>query len=111
MKVSTNSLSLVLLLAIIGLIVTGCSQGPSPENTADYVWANGKVYTVNQAQPWAESVQRWLVQHGVEAERLTSKGYGATRPVAPNITAYNRSRNRRVQFTILRRSSAADDER
>jgi len=59
------------------------------------------------SQQRAESVLRWLVQHGVEAERLTAKGYGATRPIAPNITAYNRARNRRVQFTILRRSAFA----
>ncbi|MGB5310512.1 MAG: OmpA family protein [Polyangiales bacterium] len=59
------------------------------------------------SQQRAESVLRWLVQHGVEAERLSAKGYGATRPIAPNITAYNRARNRRVQFKILRRSAFA----
>jgi len=58
----------------------------------------------------AESVKRWLVQHGVEPERLGAKGYGATRPVAPNITAYNRSRNRRVQFKIERRRGVGDAE-
>ena len=63
------------------------------------------------SQQRAESVRRWLIQHGVEPERLAAKGYGATRPIAPNITAYNRSRNRRVQFTILRRSGVDDEER
>jgi outer membrane protein OmpA-like peptidoglycan-associated protein len=62
------------------------------------------------SQRRAESVKRWLAQHGVEPERLTAKGYGATRPVAPNITAYNRSRNRRVQFKIVRRAGASDAE-
>ena len=61
------------------------------------------------SQQRAESVQRWLMQHGVEPERLSAAGYGATRPIAPNITAYNRSRNRRVQFKIARRSSADAD--
>jgi outer membrane protein OmpA-like peptidoglycan-associated protein len=65
---------------------------------------------MNLSQRRAESVKRWLTQHGVEPERLTAKGYGATRPVAPNITAYNRSRNRRVQFKILRRAGATDAE-
>lgn len=59
------------------------------------------------SQQRAESVRRWLVQHGVEPARLTAKGYGPTRPVAPNITAYNRARNRRVQFKILRRAAVA----
>ena len=59
------------------------------------------------SQRRAESVRRWLVEHGVEEGRLTAKGYGPTRPVAPNITAYNRARNRRVQFKIVRRAVAA----
>jgi OOP family OmpA-OmpF porin len=59
------------------------------------------------SQRRAEAVMRWLVHHGVEAARLTAKGYGPTRPIAPNITAYNRARNRRVQFKILRRTAVA----
>jgi outer membrane protein OmpA-like peptidoglycan-associated protein len=61
------------------------------------------------SQRRAESVGRWLVQHGVEPARLVAKGFGATRPIAPNITAYNRARNRRVQFKIVRRAVANDD--
>ena len=56
------------------------------------------------SQQRAEAVQRWLIQHGVESARLTAKGYGPTRPIAPNITQQNRSRNRRVQFRIVRRA-------
>ena len=61
------------------------------------------------SQRRAESVRRWLVQHGVEGARLTAKGYGPTLPLAPNITAYNRARNRRVQFKILRRSAVSEE--
>ena len=56
------------------------------------------------SQHRAEAVSQWLVDHGVDPERLTAKGYGQTRPIAPNITAYHRARNRRVQFKILRRA-------
>ena len=56
------------------------------------------------SQQRAESVRRWLTQHGVEPDRLTAKGYGPTRPLAPNITQQNRARNRRVQFRIVRRA-------
>jgi outer membrane protein OmpA-like peptidoglycan-associated protein len=56
------------------------------------------------SQQRAESVKRWLTQHGVEQDRLTAKGYGPTRPLAPNITQQNRARNRRVQFRIVRRA-------
>jgi outer membrane protein OmpA-like peptidoglycan-associated protein len=53
------------------------------------------------SQDRAEAVQGWLVGHGVEPSRLTAKGYGASRPLAPNITPQHRARNRRVQFVIL----------
>ncbi len=55
------------------------------------------------SQQRAESVQQWLIQHGVEPTRLMAKGYGPTRPIVPNITQRNRARNRRVQFRIVRR--------
>jgi len=42
-----------LLLAL--LIVGACTEAPAP-NAADFVFTNGKVYTSNDAQPWAEAV-------------------------------------------------------
>ena len=56
------------------------------------------------SQQRAESVKRWLTQHGVKEDRLTAKGFGPKRPLAPNITQQNRARNRRVQFRIVRRA-------
>jgi OmpA-OmpF porin, OOP family len=55
----------------------------------------------------ANSVKNWLVQHGVSADRLMAKGYGDTRPIAPNVTEAMKARNRRVQFIILDRDAAA----
>jgi outer membrane protein OmpA-like peptidoglycan-associated protein len=48
----------------------------------------------------ARSVMRWLVAHGIAAERLTAKGFGPDRPVATNDTADGRAKNRRVDFLI-----------
>jgi len=52
------------------------------------------------SQRRADSVKAWLIQMGVEAERLDSKGFGDTRPLVPNTTSKGRGANRRVQFTI-----------
>ncbi len=50
----------------------------------------------------ARSVVRYLVERtGVPRSRLDPVGYGFERPVATNETAVGRSRNRRVEFTIL----------
>jgi outer membrane protein OmpA-like peptidoglycan-associated protein len=48
----------------------------------------------------AESVQKYLVDHGVEAERLTSEGYGPTRPLCPEKTNACYDKNRRTEFVI-----------
>lgn len=48
----------------------------------------------------AQAVRAWLVGNGVAESRLEAKGYGATRPLAPNITAQNRARNRRIELHI-----------
>ncbi|HEX8796776.1 MAG TPA: carboxypeptidase regulatory-like domain-containing protein [Polyangiaceae bacterium] len=55
----------------------------------------------------ADAVRAWLVQHGVAADRLVSRGYGQEKPLVPNVTAGNRARNRRVQFIILEKEGAA----
>jgi len=51
----------------------------------------------------AFSVIDYFVKNiGISPERLTAYGYGEFRPVAPNDTEENRSRNRRIEITILR---------
>jgi OmpA-OmpF porin, OOP family len=46
----------------------------------------------------AEAVKAWLAAHGVEAARLTSVGFGDTRPLADNAAEQGRSQNRRVEL-------------
>ena len=52
----------------------------------------------------AQSVRRYLIAKGVEAERLQAAGFGPDVPVAGNDTVSGRAANRRVEFKILRRS-------
>ena len=49
----------------------------------------------------AKAVYDYLVAHGVEASRLTYKGYGSSQPVADNKTPEGRRQNRRTVFTII----------
>jgi outer membrane protein OmpA-like peptidoglycan-associated protein/uncharacterized protein YidB (DUF937 family) len=49
----------------------------------------------------ADAVRRALVVSGVPAERLTTKGYGDTRPRASNDTEYGRFQNRRIEYVVV----------
>lgn len=51
----------------------------------------------------AGNVWRELVKCGMPPEEMASIGYGEYRPVAPNDTAANKSKNRRVVITILKK--------
>jgi len=43
------------------------------------------------------SIKAYLVKAGIEANRLTTQGFGASKPVSSNDTALGRSQNRRVE--------------
>jgi outer membrane protein OmpA-like peptidoglycan-associated protein len=63
------------------------SDGPAP-------------YNLRLSDQRAASVRAFLVQHGVDAKRLDSHGYGEEKPIADNGTADGRAANRRVEFKI-----------
>jgi outer membrane protein OmpA-like peptidoglycan-associated protein len=53
----------------------------------------------------AKAVLDYLVEHGIDAKRLESKGYGPDKPIAGNDTEDDREKNRRVEFNILKQKS------
>lgn len=80
-------IALLLIAVLVGAI--GCSREESASGTnpaavetptmADTVYTNGSIYTVNEAQPWAEAVAikdgRFLVVGSVaDAEAVTDEG-------------------------------------
>lgn len=49
----------------------------------------------------AEAVASWLADHGIDRSRLSSKGYGESRPVRSNSNEDGRAKNRRVELVRL----------
>jgi outer membrane protein OmpA-like peptidoglycan-associated protein/tetratricopeptide (TPR) repeat protein len=49
----------------------------------------------------AKSVYDYLISQGIAADRLTYKGYGATKPIADNATEAGKAKNRRTEMKII----------
>ncbi len=43
----------------------------------------------------------YLVNRGIDVDRLVAKGYGESKPVAPNYLERNRQLNRRIELRII----------
>jgi OOP family OmpA-OmpF porin len=59
-------------------------------------------YNMKLSDNRARSVMEYILSKGIAAARLTSNGYGETKPVVANDTDENRQLNRRCEFTILK---------
>ena len=57
-------------------------------------------YNQKLSERRAASVKDVLVKSGIEADRLTTVGYGESRPVASNDTEEGRAKNRRVSIVV-----------
>lgn len=65
-------------------------------------------YNITLSHNRAKSVMEYILSKGIAASRITFKGYGETKPVAPNANADGsdnpdgRQLNRRVEFIIMK---------
>jgi outer membrane protein OmpA-like peptidoglycan-associated protein len=60
-----------------------------------------EAYNEDLSRRRARSVYNFFLESGIDASRLSAKGYGETQPVATNDTVEGRRQNRRVEFKIL----------
>jgi OOP family OmpA-OmpF porin len=49
----------------------------------------------------AEAIKTLLIERGVPSARIDTHGYGDTKPLGPNDTEANKSKNRRVEIKII----------
>ncbi len=49
----------------------------------------------------AKAVTDYLISKGIDAKRLSWKGFGELKPVADNATEEGRAKNRRTEFTVV----------
>ena len=57
-------------------------------------------YNLKLSSERAEVVRQALIDKGIDATRLTAKGYGATQPLVPNDSEEHRAVNRRTEMVV-----------
>jgi outer membrane protein OmpA-like peptidoglycan-associated protein len=60
----------------------------------------GASYNQDLSQRRAQSVRDYLVTRGMASDRVTSEGFGLTRPIADNASPEGRANNRRVEIVV-----------
>jgi outer membrane protein OmpA-like peptidoglycan-associated protein len=60
-------------------------------------------YNMELSEARAEAVGIYLVDNGIDPERLEYAGYGSKFPIDTNATVEGRRRNRRVEFLLIRK--------
>ncbi len=55
------------------------------------------------SQDRADAVREYFISKGIEPDRVGSKGFGESKPVATNDTDEGRQQNRRVEFLIVKK--------
>lgn len=57
-----------------------------------------KAYNQSLSQQRVDAVRRYLLGRGIDAGRLSARGYGESTPIESNRSASGRAKNRRVEF-------------
>ena len=67
-------------------------------------------YNQDLSERRAKSVADYIINKGVDAERVSMQGFGFSKPIASNKTAEGRAKNRRTELTFkIEQNMPADD--
>jgi OOP family OmpA-OmpF porin len=79
-------------------ILSGSASAVSIEGHTDAIGTDA--YNQGLSERRAASVKRYLADHGIDASRLSTVGYGESRPISSNQTREGRALNRRVELNV-----------
>jgi len=91
-----------LLSRIIGILLTTKSYGIYVYGHTDDL--GSEEYNLDLSRRRAETVRDYLVQGGIDPARITTRGFGKSRPVVSARTPAARAKNRRVEIGIVEAS-------
>ena len=64
-------------------------------------WIGPDAYNQGLSERRAGVLRDYLIQKGIDPDRLVAVGFGEFRPIADNATIKGRARNRRTEFTVI----------
>jgi len=89
------------LEAVVKYAKENPQNGLAVDGYADKRPSSGYEYNVKLSERRAASVKRYLVERGIEPERIITKGYGYDFPIADNSNEEGRTLNRRVEVHAI----------
>jgi len=99
-KSSIKVESTQVLIDIIGILNEYPRASFSIEGHTDSI--GSAVTNQKLSESRAASVMEFLIVKGIDASRLTSVGYGETKPIATNMYKDGRKQNRRVEINLIK---------
>jgi len=99
-KASFKEETMPVLAAMLSIFKEYPNANFSIEGHTDSDGSNALNQTLSENR--AAAVKGFLVENGIVADRLTSKGFGETKPVASNKTAKGKAQNRRVEVKLVK---------
>ena len=67
----------------------------------DYIGSDA--YNIGLSNDRAYAAREYLISSGIAEDRIISKGFGESRPIATNKTSEGRQLNRRVEFVVIQK--------
>ena len=83
---------------VVSILKDNPSYKVQIDGHTDFVGSDEYNHTLSHER--AASVKAYFVGKGIDESRLSSTGYGETKPIADNKTAAGRAQNRRVEMTL-----------
>ncbi len=99
-KSSIKVESTQVLVDIIGILKEYPNANFSIEGHTDSIGSEATNQSLSEKR--AASVMEFLIQKGISASRLTSIGYGESKPIATNMYKNGREQNRRVEINLVK---------
>jgi OOP family OmpA-OmpF porin len=99
-KASFKEETLPVLASMLSIFKEYPNANFSIEGHTDSDGSNALNQTLSENR--AAAVKGFLVENGIVADRLTSKGFGETKPIVSNKTAKGKAQNRRVEVKLIK---------